>query len=345
MKLIKKNSYPLEKCYAITSLSYEGRDHIVVAAEKIDRCLLFDLEGNLESTIWEKPGGTMSLVQVPLSNGVFLASQKMYSPNDSADAEIVLVAPDKTVGWSVRSLMKIPFVHRFDILQRGSKQYLLASTIKSGHQYKDDWSSPGQVIVFDLPGDTALWSNLEGTVIVEGLLKNHGYIRQQDAKGDYAVVSCENGVFAIYPPLEGEREWTVEQLVSQPVSDIAFVDFDGDGEKEMLVLSPFHGDTISLFKKKDEVYEMEYKYPRPAEFAHALWAGFLFGKPYAVVGHRKGESRDLLGICYEEGEYRVEVLAKDVGSTNVLRYTREGKECLVSTNREINEIAFYEFEA
>lgn len=32
---------------------------------------------------------------------------------------------------------------------------------------------------------------------------------------------------------------------------MAFADFDNDGELEMLTISPFHGEKISIFKKQD----------------------------------------------------------------------------------------------
>ena len=68
---------------------------MLVAAEKVNQCRLYDLEGNQEEVIWEGPGGTMSMVQVPDSDGQFLATHKFYSPNDSKEAKNHLSLPGR----------------------------------------------------------------------------------------------------------------------------------------------------------------------------------------------------------------------------------------------------------
>ncbi|MBS6196040.1 MAG: hypothetical protein KH828_10730 [Clostridiales bacterium] len=344
----KKVIAELEKCYSVAPLKYQGRQHILVAAEKTDRCILFDAEGNEKATVWEQPGGVMTMVQVPGTDGQFLATHKFYSPNDSKEAKIIIATPDGSGNWEIRTLTDLPFVHRFDILQSGGENYLIACTLKSGHECKDDWSNPGKVYAAKLPEDLSVFDEehqLELQVLKDGMLKNHGYYKVIENGKETSLVCSENGVFRFWPPETKEDAWEIEQLLDTPASDAAMIDLDGDGKMELLVLSPFHGDEVTIYKKENEKYVKVYQYPEKADFLHAIWSGRLAGKPVAVIGHRKG-ARRLLAFSWDENkkDYTFKTLDDDCGPANAYGYAYGEKDILISANREINEIAMYIFE-
>lgn len=347
MKIRKIKTHELEKCYALSPLYYNGKEHLLVAAEKVNKCLLFDLDGNLEETVWEGPGGTMSMVQLPGRGGEFLATHQFYSPNDSKNAKIILASPRGKNDWEIKTLVELPFVHRFDILTKDGASYLIACTLKSGHEYKEDWTSPGKIWVCELPSDLSginEENQLKLTPIKEGLLKNHGYCRVEEDGNMWAAVAADNGIFKVIPPEEKGGEWTVETMTTDAASDMTFADFDGDGVMEMLVMTPFHGDTIKIYKPVNGQYECVYTFPETYEFAHGIWGASIYGKGMAIIGHRKGK-RDLLACLHDGTRYIMETLDGDVGPANVRVYAKDGKVRLVSTNREIDEIAFYEIES
>jgi len=346
MRAIKKNTYPLEKCYAINTINLRGTKHVVVAAEKEDDCILFDLDGNFEETIWKGPSGTMSIVPLDdKKDGMFLASRKFFSPNDSMDAHIVTMTPKAEGGWNEHLLCKAQCVHRFGVLKSNGKEYLLGASIKEKHEYRDDWRFLGEMLACELPSHPDV-ETCELKPVVSGLLKNHGFTLRTQANGDqYAVIACDSGVYEIHPPVEGSTEWMKVLLTEDATSDITFADFDGDGVDEMLALAPFHGDFVRVYKKNSQgTYDKVWESPEKHEFSHSIWAGTLQGKTFAITGHRKGASRDLNALVYRDGSYALELLDKDCGSTNVAVYKNGDKDYLISTNREINQVAFYELE-
>jgi len=345
MKIEKKVISDLTKCYSIAPLHYQGKDHILVAAEKVDKCLLFDTAGNQEDIVWEEPGGVMTMVQVPGTDGQFLATHKFYSPNDSKDAKIVKVTPIERGNWEVKTFVGLPFVHRFDILERNGVRYLIACALKSDHEYQDDWRFPGKVYAAVLPEDISSFDEdhqLELKVIKDDMLKNHGYYRVEDEGVQTSVISCDGGVFQFIPPEGTDGEWEIRTLTTDAASDAVLVDFDEDGEKELAVIAPFHGDKIRFYKRVDGVFKLEYEFAESRDFLHSIYGGILCGKPALVTGHRKAE-RDLMAFTYnkEKGTYEMEYIDRDCGSANVYHYVKDGKDMLVSTNREIDEVALY----
>lgn len=349
MKVSKKVIGNLEKCYSVAPLHYAGKNHFLVAAEKVNKCLLFDIDGVEVDTVWSEPGGVMTMVQVPKTDGQFLATHKFYSPNDSGEAKIVIVTPVKKGEWQVRTLVDLPHVHRFDILERNGVRYLIACTLKSGHEFKEDWSMPGKVYGAVLPENLEAFDDqnqLTLTVLQDNMLKNHGYYRVEDGGVDTAVISCEGGIYQFAPPKEAGADWEITKLLDKAASDAVLVDLDGDGEKELAVLAPFHGEQICIYKRNNGVFEKAFELNRPVKFLHAVYGGMLCGKSAFVVGHRQGE-RDLLLFTWnsDKNDYEIEILDHDCGPANIMKYSVAGADIIIATNREIDEIAMYTLKA
>ena len=68
---------------------------------------------------------------------------------------------------------------------------------------------------------------------------------------------------------------------------MAVCDLDGDGQEELAVIEPFHGDAFVIYKKDGGQYREIYRYPTPVSFLHAIWGGRLCGENVFLAGCRE----------------------------------------------------------
>lgn len=345
MRFIKEKIDTLSKCYSIAPLCGNKTWRFLVAAEKHDPCYLYDEEGNRLETVWTAPGGVMTMVQVPGNEDQFLATHKFYSPNDSAEAKIVIATRKAMNDWDIRTLVEAPFVHRFGLLSRNGKNYLIVCCLKSGHECREDWSKPGKTFFAELPSDLSQFSEsyqLKLELLKEEMGHNHGYSYYCDNGVDTAIISCDSGVFQFIPPERENSTWEIKQLYDQAVSDAVLVDFDGDGVPELGCIAPFHGDQLYICRKNNTgEYEKAWDFGEPCEMLHSTWPCTLSGKPAWIVGYRKGK-RDLMVLTFENGTYKTELIDSDCGSANVFKFVdSNGSEKIISANRETDEVAMY----
>ena len=347
MKADKKVIDHLAKCYALTEFDYDGERHLVVAAEKGDPCYVYNLEGKRTDTLWEGPGGVMTICQYPFApdnDPILLATRKFFSPNDSSSASISYYTREKDGKWACHILCDIPFVHRFGLLERNGEHYLIACTLKSAHAFKDDWTCPGRIWVSELPKDIRSYNEdnqLVLTPLVSGLYKNHGFCKCTENGYSFALVGTDNGVYKVVPPMKKGGEWTYECLLDHPASDMLYQDYDGDGEKELLVISPFHGENLSIYKQEKGAFRCVYECEKKMPFLHAIWGSEINGKQYAFLGNRR-EDNELFVLYHNGKEYTVDVLDRGAGPTNVMYYKDGEKDMLFAANRETDEVALYE---
>lgn len=345
MKFEKKIVGTLNKCYSIAAMQRNGKPHFLIAAEKHDPCYLFDETGRQLETVWQSPGGVMSMVQVPGADDQFLATHMFFSPNDSAQAKIVVATRKAANDWDIRTLVDAPFVHRFGLLERDGMQYLLVCCLKSGHAYKDDWTMPGKVFAAKLPADLSRYDEnhpLPLMLLKDQMCHNHGFSLYSDHGVNTGIVTSDEGVFQFFPPEKPDGDWEIRQLYDQPVSDAVLCDFDGDGQPELGCISPFHGDQLYICHKDESGnYKKVWQFENPAEMLHATWACELCGKPVWIVGWRKGE-RDLILVSFADGAYKTTRIDHDRGPANAMKFTASDQtEYIVVTNRETDEIAMY----
>lgn len=343
MQIEKKIVTNLTKCYSLAEINYRGETAYLVASEKQFPCLVVSRDGTILDQVWDGPGGVMTME--PLPDGTFLATHRFYSPNDSKQASIVMAKPGKT-GWTVHTLCELPFVHRFGVLKRDGKLYIAAATLKSDHQFKDDWTCPGRIWAGELPAQLDAVDEghpLKLTPLVSGLLRNHGFFKYEENGYDVCLVGTENGIYKVTPPADG-GDWQFECILNIAASDMLLADFDGDGEKELLVLAPFHGENLMVYKNMDGQWTRVFDTPSPMEFLHALAPGKLGNREVAIIGHRKNERNLCLLSCDETG-YNLTVLDHDVGPANVLCREDGDGLWILSANREIDEVAMYYLKA
>ena len=340
MKIEKKFLTDLHRCYATSSTVIDGDRKILIATEGEGPCFMYEGNDFKQSTVWDGPGGTMSIIPIPGKNGDFLAIQRFLPTFQSEDAEIVWGRYENGK-WEIKTLFKLPYLHRFDILEANGKLYFLGAVLCNSKQFKEDWSDPGKIYVGEIPED--LNKPIELKVIKEGLTKNHGYCRAYHNGKMVGLVTSQEGVFRVTPPESDNEEWAIEKIMDRPTSDVAVVDIDEDGEDELVTIEEFHGKHFRINKKYGDEYKIIYEYPKKMDFGHVVWGGKLRGVPTIIGGYRRCD-KDLFYIqCTdkEKLEFETVVIESGVGPSNVAVLNEDDKDIIISANRELGQAALY----
>jgi hypothetical protein len=287
MNIEKRFLAELHRCYSASHIVVDGQTRILLATEGEGACLAWTGKDYAERhTVWDGPGGTMSMVPIPNTNGEFLAVQKFFKMFQWDQAKIVHVRPFAG-GYAVTDVLHRPYIHRFDLLPVQGRHYFIGCTLATAKESREDWSNPGKILVgeFNGPGP------LEVTVLKEGLTKNHGYSRLSRDGVGRALVTCEQGAFEVSPPLTPHGEWTVSQFMDWPISDISAIDIDGDGELEFATIEPFHGSYFRVYKRVGGEFRKIFEHPEVSEFYHVVVGASLAGRPVFIGGCRRGRQQ------------------------------------------------------
>lgn len=330
------------KCYSVNALTIAGKKQLLFAGEGPGIGRLYSgADFSEKTTVWEGGGGTMSVVTVPDYEGYFFASKGFYSMVDAEKSGVYLFRY-KDGRFSEERIIDLPYLHRFEVLTLGGRRFFIGAALHSGKTDKEDWSKPGKLFVAEIPEDLDGEIKVELTLLKDGLTKNHGFNKGVWKGREVVYVASEEGVIGVVPPQNGNSEWTIEQIFTHPVSDVAAIDLDGDGEVEFALLSPFHGSQFDIFKKIDGEYKSVFNYHKEQDFYHAIYADTFNGVPSFVIGARK-EDMDLFIVQFdpEEKAFKSHLIETAVGSSNARIVHAEYGDIIMSANRQIGQAAIY----
>ncbi|MDR2784790.1 MAG: hypothetical protein LBB83_02630 [Treponema sp.] len=341
MKIEKITLDAMERCYAAGTLMAGGNRYAVFASESIDGpCYAYTGDRfEKKEVIWEKGGGTMSLIQIPGSNGEFIAVQRFFPGFQSAEAKLVWGRRRGNGVWEIKDLAPLPYVHRFDLFTVEDEIYVLAAALCGSKKNREDWSDPGKVYTGKLPPRPE--DGMSFTAISENHTRNHGYCRGTWKGSEAGFITSDEGLFVVIPPKRKGDAWKVDPIIRRPIGDIALADLDGDGIDELVTIEPFHGDKFMVNKKTENGYETIYRYPGEIEFAHAVSGCTLLGKS-AVVGGIRRKNCELFILQYHaEKGYEARVVEQGIGPSNVVVVNGNGRDFIISANHTQNHAAVY----
>lgn len=273
----------------------------------------------------------MSFVPVAGKEGEFLAVQGFLSNFNAGNTSIAWVKP-RGERFESKTLLKLPFIHRFDIFYKENVRYILVCTIATSKKDANDWSDPGKLWAGMLPD--SLNDTIELIPIKHGLQKNHGYCRVKWDGTDAALISSDLGVMLVKPPNRNGEEWEISTIIEQPISDIALFDLDQDGENEIAVIEPFHGNRYAIYKKIKDQWEKIYQYEKDLTLGHVVYTANIRGIPTAIGGDMQGEGELFYLQCTDPSAYKFKADIIDTGGkpSNVIVLNYKEKDLILAAN-------------
>lgn len=337
MKCRKVHLADLEMVYAITAMEVDGKVYCLAASEKRQgACYLIDPESGKVHTVWDGPGGVMTLLPLE-GEQAFLSIEEFYPVFASEQASIWKTELSmKEDGLAVKKerLCNLPFVHRIGMLKGTDGLYLVGASLCSGKDYVEDWSRPGGIYV----GKYEKGQPIELENIYLGLTKNHGMFLQERTDGSQRMlIGASEGILTV----EHDGQWKTRLLPGGETSDLWTEDFDGDGREEIAVIQGFHGEHIRILKEQEEGFRVIGELP--IHFGHVLWAGRILGELYVIGGSRSEDKALTLYrvIPGEKPEFEAMVLDEGTGATQISVSIEEDHAVIFAANHGAGSIDMY----
>ncbi len=341
MEFKKRRLAHAEQGYFITHLPILGQDRIIAAPEANGPVMVFAPPSYEPHILAPGPGGCMGFVPVPGRDDAFLMITEFYPIFQSEKAGINLFQATDGLNkpWLDKRIIDLPFVHRICMVGNGVDHFLVAASVCGGKDFQDDWSRPGMTYAARVPRD------IEGpwdlVPVMEGIHRNHGMQVGSLAGRTCVFIAGDEGLFVLEIPRPGSSRWKARVIINQPISEVYPADLDADDEEEIIVIEPFHGSALSVYKSIQGTWTKIYT--AELAFGHGLWAGRLGGENVVIAGNRTGDKNLACFRVVSTDPFAMEESVVDPGSgtTNMdVINTPDGK-ALVTSNPGHKEYAAY----
>ncbi|ONI38352.1 hypothetical protein AN639_01900 [Candidatus Epulonipiscium fishelsonii] len=278
--------------------------------------------------LWEgeNQGGTMTICQIN-DNGDFYANERFF-PIFHAPECVLVYGKLEGNEYKVSEVQKIPYLHRFDVIDVGEDKVFVGATLAKEKADKDDWSKPGEILIGKLDKDPS--KPFEIKVLKEGITKNHGYCTTTYNGKRVILITGIEGLFCIYIPEKYEDTWKIEHMMDFEISDACTVDIDNDGQDEIVTIEKFHGNELNVYKKEETGWKKIFS--KEIAFGHGLWGGKLLGKNRFLAGWRQG-TKEL--VCFtKDGDKFDEFVLGEGGTSQFSVWEDDGKAYVLSADRQ-----------
>lgn len=332
----KKVILNIESVYTANAFQIGSDFFVGAGSETLPEVYLYNITTGESSLVNGCPGGVMSFIPVPGNSDLFFSIMGLFPPFIGAEAGVFMHRKSGDE-WTTKKAFDLPFAHRCEILNRDGKNYLFAASVSKYKENPADWSKPGEMHLFRLEDNFQL--PLQSELIDNSLTRNHGMLRTKINGLETLCISGAEGIF--YFEQESDDKWIKKPLFEKEVSEFCFIDLDGDGQEELVCIEPFHGQTLNVYKKTANNWEL--KYSNSLSFGHGLSCGFVNGKPIIMVGNRRGSfTLDQFKVVdLAKGEFIRTVLEEDAGPTQTQIFSDGKTDYILSANQKKNEVALY----
>jgi hypothetical protein len=334
--------------------------------------------------VTEEPGGCLDITPVPgavagvggqavggadasvgtdangATDALFMIG-KCYPGYKFHDAGVYLVQASDRAGlgtsddaqWQLTRLFPMPFVHRLQSFSHKDSVSLIVASIAETKDSPDDWSKPGTVYAATFHG--ALEEPDGPSPILADIHKNHGLRARRENGQTVLYISGVEGLYRALVPESSNGSWDFEQLAEGEISELSFIDIDGDGTDELVTIEPFHGNRLTVYRVRwtetgvaaKGALQLTPWLHHDLDYGHGLWTGFIGGRPSILISNRSGSRNlELLQPDTASGDaLSVSTVAEGVGSAQIAVLPNGSSDLIFATNQERDEVALYEITA